>query len=72
MTGIRRGQRQRSESGSRSYWLAAYPYFGVTRGLDPRVHPLRKSILQKKMDCRVKPGNDGGKTVPTILHPFEQ
>jgi hypothetical protein len=25
----------------------------VTRGLDPRVHPLRK-----KMDCRVKPGND--------------
>src|SRR5262245_52096014 len=26
---------------------------GVTRGLDPRVHPFRK-----KMDCRVKPGND--------------
>ena len=25
----------------------------VTRGLDPRVHPFRKS-----MDCRVKPGND--------------
>jgi len=25
----------------------------VTRGLNPRVHPLRK-----KMDCRVKPGND--------------
>ena len=25
----------------------------VTRGLDPRVHPLRKW-----MDCRVKPGND--------------
>jgi hypothetical protein len=25
----------------------------VTRGLDPRVHPFRK-----KMDCRVKPGND--------------
>jgi len=24
----------------------------VTRGLDPRVHLLRK------MDCRVKPGND--------------
>jgi hypothetical protein len=24
-----------------------------TRGLDPRVHPFRK-----KMDCRVKPGND--------------
>jgi endonuclease YncB( thermonuclease family) len=28
------------------------------RGLDPRIHPLRKS-LSKKMDCRVKPGNDG-------------
>jgi hypothetical protein len=26
----------------------------VTRGLDPRVHLLRM------MDCRVKPGNDGG------------
>jgi hypothetical protein len=25
----------------------------VTRGLDPRVHYFRK-----KMDCRVKPGND--------------
>ena len=23
------------------------------------------------MDCRVKPGNDEGETVPTILHPFE-
>jgi hypothetical protein len=27
------------------------------RGLDPRIHPLRKS-LSKWMDCRVKPGND--------------
>jgi hypothetical protein len=27
----------------------------VTRGLDPRVH-----LLRKKMDCRVKPGNDVG------------
>ncbi len=25
----------------------------VTRGRDPRVHPSRK-----KMDCRIKPGND--------------
>jgi hypothetical protein len=25
----------------------------VTRGLDPRVH-----LFRKKMDCRVKPGND--------------
>jgi hypothetical protein len=28
------------------------------RGLDPRIHHLRKS-LSKVMDCRVKPGNDG-------------
>jgi hypothetical protein len=28
------------------------------RGLDPRIHLLRKSFLQKWMDCRVKPGND--------------
>jgi hypothetical protein len=26
-------------------------------GLDPGIHPLRKT-LAKKMDCRVKPGND--------------
>jgi hypothetical protein len=25
----------------------------VMRGLDPRIH-----LLAKKMDCRVKPGND--------------
>jgi hypothetical protein len=30
----------------------------VTRGLDPRVHPLRKDFFPKRMDCRVKPGND--------------
>ncbi len=29
------------------------------RGLDPRIHHPRKS-LSKKMDCRVKPGNDEG------------
>jgi hypothetical protein len=28
------------------------------RGLDPRIHRKRK-ILRSKMDCRVKPGNDG-------------
>jgi hypothetical protein len=28
--------------------------FHVMRGLDPRIHLLRK------MDCRVKPGNDNG------------
>jgi hypothetical protein len=30
----------------------------VIRGLDPRIHLLGKSSL-KKMDCRVKSGNDG-------------
>jgi hypothetical protein len=28
------------------------------RGLDPRIHLLRKNFLQRWMDCRVKPGND--------------
>jgi len=32
---------------------------GVTRGLGPRVHLLRKKHFAKRMDCRVKPGNDG-------------
>ena len=27
------------------------------RGLDPRIHQKKKNLL-KKMDCRVKPGND--------------
>jgi hypothetical protein len=35
-------------SGSRSYWYGAYPFSGVTRGLDPRVHPRRKSVLQRR------------------------
>jgi hypothetical protein len=30
----------------------------VIRGLDPRIHPLRKKHLSKTMDCRIKPGND--------------
>jgi hypothetical protein len=28
------------------------------RGLDPRIHLLRKNVFAKWMDCRVKPGND--------------
>jgi len=32
----------------------------VTRGLDPRVHLLSQRMLfASRMDCRVKPGNDG-------------
>src|SRR6266511_1213929 len=36
-----------------------HPGTTVTRGLDPRVHLLRKKHFAKTMDCRVKPGNDG-------------
>jgi hypothetical protein len=32
----------------------------IMRGLDPRIHPSSKEPFRKKMDCRVKPGNDGG------------
>jgi hypothetical protein len=31
----------------------------VMPGLDPGIHPSRKNIFEKEMDCRVKPGNDG-------------
>jgi hypothetical protein len=31
----------------------------VTRRLDPRVHLFARTSFAKKMDCRVKPGNDG-------------
>ena len=44
----------------RERWLVGFPspllgfaYACVTRGLDPRVH-----LLRKKMDRRVKPGDD--------------
>jgi hypothetical protein len=29
------------------------------RAYDPRIH--RKNVSLKRMDCRVKPGNDGGR-----------
>jgi len=28
-------------------------------GLDPGIH-RKKALQSKRMDCRVKPGNDGG------------
>ena len=81
-----------TKSGSCSYWLGAYPFSGVTRGLDHasriyptcalkhrnRVNPISdgpsasQERFAKKMDCRVKPGNDRGGSAPTILHPFER
>ncbi len=30
----------------------------VIRGLDPRIHHASREVLAKRMDCRVKPGND--------------
>jgi hypothetical protein len=46
---------------------AVQKYVFVMRGLDPRIHPLRKN-LSKKMDGRVKPGHDGPVfgTVPAL------
>src|SRR5262249_49640091 len=31
----------------------------VIAGLDPAIHPVRKKVLTKKMDPRVKPAGDG-------------
>jgi hypothetical protein len=28
------------------------------RAYDPRIHLLREKFLRRRMDCRVKPGND--------------
>jgi len=37
------------------------------RGLDPRIHLLlRKKSLRRRMDCRVKPGNDSGVAICSI------
>jgi hypothetical protein len=44
---------------------AAFDGQAVMRGLDPRIHLLRKSSLQRLMDCRVKPGNDLELTWPS-------
>jgi uncharacterized phage protein (TIGR02216 family) len=41
--------------------MKAFPdhHTGVMRGLDPRIHPPSQESSEG-MDCRVKPGNDGG------------
>jgi hypothetical protein len=31
----------------------------VMPGLDPGIHQASQELFWKKMDCRVKPGNDG-------------
>jgi hypothetical protein len=35
------------------------------RGLAPRIH--QNLLIRSTMDCRVKPGNDGGETATLIL-----
>jgi hypothetical protein len=45
-------------AGSGRFGSAPAPTNAVTSGLDPRVHHLRTAPFAKKMDCRVKPGND--------------
>jgi hypothetical protein len=30
----------------------------VMPGLDPGIHPSSQEVLSKKVDCRIKPGND--------------
>jgi hypothetical protein len=34
-------------------------------GLDPGIHHVSQEGLSKRMDCRVKPGNDSMKTAPS-------
>jgi len=46
------------------------PELGNTRVLV--VHLLRIKVLAKRMDCRVKPGNDGGNRGTSVLHPFDR
>jgi len=41
------------------------PFVFVMRGLDPRIHPLRKS-LAKKMDRRIKSGDDAWRLATII------
>jgi hypothetical protein len=47
----------------------AVQFCSVMRGLDPRIHLLRES-LSKRMDCRVKPGNDGWYDPGSAAHRF--
>jgi hypothetical protein len=37
-------------------------------GLDPGIHRSSQEVFSKKMDCRVKPGNDGLENVsPPVI-----
>src|SRR6516164_1043992 len=41
----------------------------VIAGLDPAIHPVRKKVLTKRMDPRVKPAGDGGFASRAAPHP---
>src|SRR5215472_4089803 len=41
----------------------------VIAGLDPAIHPVRKKVLTKRMDPRVKPAGDGGFVSRAAPHP---
>jgi hypothetical protein len=49
----------------------------VMPGLDPRIHDAGKHettlrrirLWHRRMDCRVKPGNDSGEVVPVTVKP---
>src|SRR5262249_28273043 len=59
---VRRPRRYRKASGCsepvEELNIRSSPRESVMRGLDPRIHRLRKKSLRRRMDCRVKPGND--------------
>src|ERR1700736_4062755 len=40
----------------------------VMPGLDPGIHPSSQEVLSKRMDCRVKPGNDSSNLLRQIIH----
>ena len=51
-------------------WKLASAADVVMRGLDPRINLLRKKLLRKWMDCRVKPGHDGVRQESNPKHDY--
>jgi hypothetical protein len=55
--GVDHGRGYKAAPGWRQESNRVPTHIGIMRGLDPRIHQSRKT-LSKRMDCRVKPGND--------------
>jgi len=51
---------QREASATLSFSLAVVGFNRSCAGLTRASIHLRKKVFAKEMDCRVKPGNDGG------------